>query len=95
MHLQRVIHLAHFCPSVVWIKGLTHVRAGLRRSPPLRGTALATRIGFERPHADMAASLATDAAAAAEPDLQLSLADARRLPPVVLMSGAVDKVVPW
>jgi len=64
-------------------------------SPPLRGTALATRIGFERPHADMAASLATDAAAAAEPDLQLSLADARRLPPVVLMSGAVDKVVPW
>jgi hypothetical protein len=72
----------------------------------LQGEALAHRIGFERPRAPMAERLAAvigpeaegsdDGGNGSSPStLRLSLSEARRLPPTVLMSSCADQTVPW
>jgi hypothetical protein len=69
----------------------------------LQGEALAHRIGFERSRAPMAERLAavigpeTDSSSdgGSSSTLRLSLSEARRLPPTVLMSSCADKTVPW
>ncbi len=73
------------------------------KGPALQGEALAHRIGFERPRAPMAERLAAvigpEADGGADGDggsmLRLSVSEARRLPPTVLMSSCADVTVPW
>lgn len=82
---------------------LIHIVLCNRRSQALQGEALAHRIGFERPRAPMAERLAAvigpeadgDATNGADATLRLSLSEARRLPPTVLMSSCADTIVPW
>lgn len=69
----------------------------------LQGEALAHRIGFERPRAPVAERLATvigpeldgGVDGGSSGTLRLSLNEARRLPPTVLMSSCADVTVPW
>jgi hypothetical protein len=69
------------------------------KGPALQGEALAHRIGFERPRAPMAERLAAVIGPEADGDggstLRLSVSEARRLPPTVLMSSCADVTVPW
>lgn len=69
--------------------------ASHRKVSSLQGEALATRIGFERPRDDMACQLASTEGPTKPIPLQLSVAQIRRLPPVVLMSSCTDVTVPW
>lgn len=100
------------CPSCTPHNSKVHLVVGAHeilnpcqsRSGALRGEALAHRIGFERPRADMAERLAAVIGSEADGPmngdrgdrmLRLSLDEARRLPPTVLMSSCTDKIVPW
>jgi hypothetical protein len=73
------------------------------KGPALQGEALAHRIGFERPRAPMAERLAAvigpeadgGADGGGSSTLRLSVSEARRLPPTVLMSSCADVTVPW
>jgi prenylcysteine alpha-carboxyl methylesterase len=78
----------------------TRVDATDQRQPfyssfPLKGEAIAHRIGLSRTAGSMLSSPSSPAAAPAVDVMSLTAVDAAKLPPTVLQSSTADTVVPW